>query len=106
MGVLTFRYPFEPNVTPMTRSLQHQPYPAAGRWFRNTAGLPGELSVGDVVVVGEVALAVGRPAGWEPVRSALNEARADEHGTHPLRCPATPRAAGEHLSPEKEDHGE
>lgn len=42
------------------------------------------LSVGDVVAVGEVALAVGRPAGWQPVRGGLNEVRIDEHGTHPL----------------------
>ena len=44
----------------MTRSLQDQPNAVAGRWFRNTAELSGELSVGDVVVIGEVALAVGR----------------------------------------------
>ncbi len=44
------------------------------------------LSVGDVVVVGEVPLAVGR-AGWSPVRGGLAEVRADEHGTHPLPAP-------------------
>jgi hypothetical protein len=43
------------------------------------------LSAGDVVAVGEVALAVGRPAGWTPVCGGLNEVRTDEHGTHPLR---------------------
>ena len=31
---------------------------------------PRSLSVGDVVAVGEVALAVGRPAGWDPVRGS------------------------------------
>jgi hypothetical protein len=41
------------------------------------------LSVGDVVSVGEVGLAVGR-VGWILVRGGLNEARAGEHGTHPL----------------------
>ena len=41
------------------------------------------LSVGDVVAVGEVPLAVGR-AGWTLVRGGLNEVRAGEHGTHPL----------------------
>ena len=43
------------------------------------------LSVGDVVAVGEVPLAVGS-AGWTLVRGGLNEVRADEHGTRP--CPA------------------
>jgi hypothetical protein len=52
--------------------------------FRNTAELSGELSAGDVVAVGEVALAVGRPAGWVPVRGSLTEVRTREHGTHPL----------------------
>jgi hypothetical protein len=56
------------------------------------------LSKGDVVVVGEVPLAAAS-AGWTLVRDGLNEVRADEHGTHPLRCPAGPRAAGRHLSP-------
>jgi hypothetical protein len=32
----------------------------------NTAEPSGELPAGGVVCVGEVALAVGRPAGWEP----------------------------------------
>lgn len=47
------------------------------RWLRS-------LSVGDVVVVGEIALAVGRPAGWKPVRGSLAEVHVHEHGTHPL----------------------
>jgi hypothetical protein len=42
------------------------------------------LSVGDIVTVGEAPLAVGRPAGWEPVRGGLTEVCTDEHGTHPL----------------------
>jgi hypothetical protein len=29
----------------------------------------------------------------------LTEVRTHEHGTHPLRLPATPRAAGQHLKP-------
>jgi len=41
------------------------------------------LSKGDVVVVGEVPLAVAS-AGWTLVRGGLNEVRADEHGTRPL----------------------
>ena len=51
--------------------------------FRNTAELSGELSKGDVVVVGEVPLAVAS-AGWTLVRGGLNEVRAGEHGTRPL----------------------
>ena len=58
--------------------------------FRNTAGLSGELSVGDIVCVGEVALAVGRPAGWEPASGPLAEVRTREHGTSPLPLPAAP----------------
>jgi hypothetical protein len=56
---------------------------------RNTAELSGELSVGDVVAVGEVPLAVGR-IGWTLVRGGLNEVRTDEHGTRPLPAPAAP----------------
>jgi hypothetical protein len=67
----------------MTRSLQDHSNAVAERWFRNTAGLSGELSKGDVVAVGEAGLAVGR-VGWAPVRSGLNEVRTSEHGTRPL----------------------
>ena len=67
----------------MGRSLQDQPNAFAGRRFRNTAEHSGELSVGDIVAVGEVPLAVGR-AGWTLVRGGLNEVRADEHGTRTL----------------------
>jgi hypothetical protein len=67
----------------MTRSLQGYPNAAAGRWFHNTAELSGELSVGDVVAVGEAGLAVGR-AGWTLVPGGLNEVRVSEHGTRPL----------------------
>jgi hypothetical protein len=42
------------------------------------------LSVGDVVAAGDVLLAVGRPAGWEPVAGPLTEVRTREHGTNPL----------------------
>jgi len=54
----------------------------------NTAEPSGELSVGDVVTIGEAALAVGRPASWEPGRGGLAEVRVHEHGTHPLPTPA------------------
>jgi hypothetical protein len=54
---------------------RHQ-VPQHGRTFR-------ELSVGDVAAVGEVPLAVAR-LGWTLVSGGLNEARTDEHGTHPL----------------------
>jgi hypothetical protein len=42
------------------------------------------LSAGDVVSVGDMLLAVARPAGWTRVPGVLTEARTDEHGTHPL----------------------
>jgi hypothetical protein len=45
------------------------------------------LSVGDVVAVGEVPLAVAS-AGWTLVRGVLNEARTDEHGARPVPAPA------------------
>jgi hypothetical protein len=75
----------------MTRSLQEHPNAAAGRWFRNTAELSGELSKGDVVVVGEVPLAVAS-AGWTLV-GGLTEVRTSEHGTRPL--PERSRLPGE-----------
>jgi hypothetical protein len=53
----------------------------------NTAEPSGELDIGDVVVIGEAALAAGRPIGWTPVSGGLNESRADQHGTHPLPDP-------------------
>jgi hypothetical protein len=73
----------------MTRSLQGHPNATAGRWFRNTAELSGELSVGDVVAAGDVLLAVAR-AGWEPVTGPLTEVRTCGHGTRPLPGPALP----------------
>jgi hypothetical protein len=48
------------------------------------------LSVGDVVVIGEVALAVSRPAGWEPVSGSVNKVRTCEHCTRPLPVSAAP----------------
>jgi hypothetical protein len=66
----------------------------AARRLRNTAEPSGELSVGDVVAVGEVGLAVGR-AGWTPLRGGLNEVRTDEHGTHPLPAPGPSPAPGD-----------
>ena len=65
----------------------------ARRLTYNTAEPSGELSVGDVVAVGEVRLAVGR-VGWILVRGGLNEVRTDEHGTHPLpECSRLPDTA-------------
>jgi hypothetical protein len=61
-----------------------RPSRSRGGRFGNTAGLSGELSAGDVVAVGDMLLAVGRPAGWEPVSEPLTEVRTREHGTHPL----------------------
>ena len=62
--------------------------PTAQHPARNTAEPSRELSVGDVVAIGEVTLAVGRPAGWTAVGGDLNESRADQHGTHPLPDPS------------------
>jgi hypothetical protein len=45
------------------------------------------VSAGDVVAAGEVLLAVGRPAGWEPVAGPLAEVRTRQHGTNPLPGP-------------------
>jgi hypothetical protein len=44
----------------MTRSIRDRPNVAGGRWLRNTAELSGELSVGDMVRVGNHWLAVAR----------------------------------------------
>jgi hypothetical protein len=60
---------------------------------RNTAEPSGELSVGDIVCVGEVPLAVGR-TGWIPVRGGLTEVRTREHGTNPLPGPGRPPGGG------------
>jgi hypothetical protein len=49
----------------------------------NTAEPPGELSVGDMVVVGETALTVC-PAGFAPLRGTFTPVRVREHGTHPI----------------------
>jgi len=90
----------------MTRSLQEHPNPAPGQWFRNTAELSGELSVGDVVAVtvdGEVRLAVAK-TGWTPVPGPLTEVRTSQHGTRPLPLPGS--APGSRPAPGKEDHGE
>jgi hypothetical protein len=45
----------------------------------NTAEPSGELSKGDIVVVGEVPLAVAS-VGWNLVSGALHEVRSDEPG--------------------------
>ena len=66
--------------------------------LRNTTGLSGELPAGDIVCVGEVALAVARPARWEPAGGPLTEARTRDTAPARSRRPATPRAAGRHLT--------
>ena len=81
----------------MTRSLQDHPNAVAGRRCRNTAEPSGELSVGDVVAVGEIPLAVGR-AGWTPVCGGLSEARTGEHGTRPLPASAAPGESSSHFT--------
>jgi hypothetical protein len=68
---------------------------------RNTSRPSGELSKGDVVAVGEVALAVAR-AGWEPVYGGLAEVRVDEHGTHP---PPVSGESPDDSPPKEPDHG-
>ena len=62
------------------------------------------LSVGDVVVTGEVALAVGR-VGWELVTEPLAEATIHQHGTHPLTGPEEPREESLTDSSQKEPDG-
>lgn len=79
---LTFGLPVNMHATRQKRDM-----PAV--WQSNTAEPSGELSVGDVVAVGEVPLAVGR-IGWTLVRDGLSEARACAHGTRPLPAPAAP----------------
>ena len=74
----------------MTRHHNMHRSPARRGLVRNTAEPSGELSVGDIVCVGEVALAVGRPAGWEPASGPLAEVRTREHGTSPLPLPLRP----------------
>ena len=54
---------------------------------RNTAGPSGELSVGDVVAVGEVPLAVARVAGPS---SAADSTRPAPTSTAPTPCPRSP----------------
>ncbi len=64
------------------------------------------LSAGDIVCVGEVALAVARPAGWEPASGPLTEVRTREHGTSPLPLPGRALGSGPAPDPRKENHGE
>jgi hypothetical protein len=90
----------------MTRAPQDPPKAAAGRWLRNTAEPSGELAAGDVVAVGDVLLAVARPAGWEPVTGPLTEVRASQHGTRPLPERSHPfDAAGDAASPWADEGG-
>jgi hypothetical protein len=67
----------------MTRNPARAQEPIAARQVRNTAEPSGELSVGDVVTVGEAPLAVAK-AGWALVSGDLTEVRTSEHGTRPL----------------------
>jgi hypothetical protein len=78
----------------MTRNPTRAQEPIAARQVRNTAEPSGELSVGDVVAVGEAGLAIGR-VGWTLVRGGLNEVRTDEHGSHPLPPPGPSSAPGD-----------
>jgi hypothetical protein len=55
------------------------------------------LSVGDIVAVGEVPLAVGR-IGWFLVRGGLNEVRTSEHGTRPLPAGSHPPDTADHAA--------
>jgi len=55
------------------------------------------LSKGDVVVIGEVALAVAS-AGWDPVSGSLAEVRTRQHGTRPLPDRSHPADQGEAAS--------
>jgi hypothetical protein len=72
---------------------------------RSTAEHSGELSVGDVVSVGEVPLAVAK-AGWTPVSGGLTEVRTSEHGTRPLPERSRPfDAAGDAASPCADEGG-
>jgi hypothetical protein len=89
----------------MTRNPTRAQEPLAARQVRNTAEPSGELSVGDIVCVGEVALAVGRPAGWEPASGPLAEVRTREHGTSPLPLPGRSPDSGPAPDPRKENHG-
>jgi hypothetical protein len=68
-----------------TQSLQITLGESGGRLPRagNIPEPSGEISKGDVVSAGEIALAVAG-AGWTPVRGGLTEVRTDQHGTHPL----------------------
>src|ERR1039457_2364532 len=84
--------PARPEGMTVTRHHNMHRSPARCGLVRNTAEPSGELSAGDVVTIGEAALAVARPAGWTPVRGGMNEVRADEHGTRPL--PASSRLPG------------
>jgi hypothetical protein len=80
----------------MPRSLQGQSNVAAGRRFRNTAELSGELSAGDVVAAGDVLLAVTGP---------LTEVRTREHGTNPLPDPGWLPGAGTQAARSRQQPG-
>jgi magnesium chelatase family protein len=70
----------------------------------NTAEPSGEPSKGDVVVIGEVALAVAG-VGWTPVRGGLNEVRTSEYGTRPLPARSQPPEAADQATTPGPDQG-
>lgn len=63
-----------------------RPSRSLGSRFRNTAELSGELSMGDLVAVGEVLLIIER-VGWAPFRGAIRESRVGEPGSVRLPPP-------------------
>jgi hypothetical protein len=62
------------------------------------------LSVGDIVAVGEIPLAVAK-AGWTPVHGGLNEVRTSRHGTRPLPERSHPPDAEGHPASPRPDQG-
>jgi hypothetical protein len=86
----------------MAKILARAAGPATARRLRNTAEPSGELSVGDVVAVGEAGLAVGR-AGWTPIRGGLKEVRTSEHGTCSLPASAGTAPGGPRIEPPGEE---
>jgi hypothetical protein len=75
--------------TPFHLKIRQTGPPGGG--FGNTAEPSGELSVGALVAVGELPLAVAK-GGWTPVTGPLTEVRTREHATSPLPLPG--RAPG------------
>jgi hypothetical protein len=68
----------------MKRNHTRAQEPAAPRRLRNTAEPSGEVSVGDIVAVGETPL-VCAGTGWELLTDPVNEVRQGTDGSIPLR---------------------